>query len=88
MKRKQFILLTLAAILLSACGSLGEDSLNGTSWELIAIGDSSPVSGSTLTLAFENGQASGHSGCNSFGGSYQVNGDELKFGKMMSMLMA
>jgi len=88
MKRKQFILLTLAATLLSACGSLGTDALNGTSWKLIAIGDLSPMADSTLTLTFESGQANGHSGCNSFGGSYQVNGDELKFEQMMSTLMA
>ena len=88
MKRKQIILLTLAATLLSACGSLGADSLTGKSWKLITIGDSSPVAGSTLTLAFESGQASGHSGCNSFGGTYQVNGNELQFEQMMSTLMA
>jgi len=88
MKRKLLILLTLIAFLLSACGSFGTDSLNGTGWKLVAMGDSTPVSGATLTITFENGQVSGHSGCNSYGGTYQVHGDKLEFGQMMSTLMA
>jgi len=87
MKRILLIFLTLAAILLSACGSLGADPLNGTSWKLVDIGTSPVVAGSTVTLAFESGQASGHSGCNSYGGAYQINGDKLKFEQMMSTLM-
>ena len=78
----------LFIILLSACGSLGGDPLDGTSWKLIAIGNSSPVAGSTVTLAFDSGQASGHSGCNSYGGTYKVNGNKLIFEQMMSTLMA
>ena len=88
MKRNLLISLTLIAIMLSACGSFGGDSLDGTSWKLIAIGNSSPVVGSTLTLAFENGQVSGHSGCNSFGGTYKISGDKLQFDQMMSTMMA
>ena len=88
MKFKTFTLITVIAILLTACGSIGEDSLKGTSWELYAISKHPPIDGSHITLKFEDGQVSGNSGCNSFGGDYKVNGDKIEFGMMMSTLMA
>ena len=88
MKFKALTVITLLTILLSACGNIGGDPLNGTSWQLFSIGGVPPVAGTTVTLAFENGQVSGHSGCNSFGGEYRVSGDKLEFKQMMSTLMA
>lgn len=88
MKFKTLTAITLLTILLSACGNIGGDPLNGTSWQLSSLGGVPPVVGTTATLAFENGQANGNSGCNSFGGEYRVSGDKLEFKQMMSTLMA
>ncbi len=88
MKRKLFVLITLTAILLSACGGIGSDPLNGTSWELYAFGKTFPIAGRAITISFEDGQVSGSGGCNSFGGEYQVSGDKIEFGMLMSTLMA
>jgi heat shock protein HslJ len=63
----------------------GEQILAGD-WEVTALripnAISSPVPGSTLTMSFKDGQVSGSSGCNTYSGSYTVNGDQLTFGPM------
>ncbi|GAB4417534.1 MAG: META domain-containing protein [Anaerolineales bacterium] len=88
MKLKIFTIATISAILLTACGSSGNTSLNGTSWELVSIDGQAPVKGSRITLIFEDGQASGNSGCNHYGGEYKVRGNKIEFGGFMSTLMA
>ena len=88
MKFKTMLFITLLTILLSACGSIGGDPLDGTSWELYAISKHFPINGSHITIKFEEGQVSGSSGCNSYGGEYQVSGDKIEIGMLMSTLMA
>jgi len=63
--------------------------LTGTEWRLISFGPSgaeaSLVAGTTVTLKFgEDGRASGSTGCNSYGGTYQVRGDNITFGRLIS----
>jgi len=41
----------------------------------------------SLTFA-DDGTVSGSGGCNSLGGTYEVNGSEITFGQMTSTLMA
>jgi heat shock protein HslJ len=53
--------------------------LSGTSWVLRAIGDRETVAGASPTLAFEAGEATGTTGCNSFGGQYTIDGASLVF---------
>jgi heat shock protein HslJ len=67
--------------------------LAGTQWTLVSYGapdDPTPViGGSGVTLALgEDGHASGSGGCNSYGGSYTVEGDTLQFSEVVSTLMA
>ena len=88
MKLKSLTLIILLTILLSACGSIGGDPMDGTSWELYAISKHRPIEGSHITIAFEDGRATGSSGCNSYGAEYQVNGDRIEFGVFESTLMA
>jgi heat shock protein HslJ len=69
------------------------DPLANTSWQLSAIqsdeGETPVVAGSTVTLEFAaEGQVGGNGGCNTFGGTYQVQGDSLIFGELVSTLMA
>jgi heat shock protein HslJ len=77
----------------SAPETSSEDPLAGTSWVLESYGTpgaETPVVGETpLTLEFANdGNVGGNGGCNSFGGPYQVEGNELTFGELISTLVA
>jgi heat shock protein HslJ len=91
MKSKSFILVMLIVMLLSACSNNENpvgDPLSGTSWELVYYRKSPVIEGVTVTADFEEGQVKGSSGCNSYSGSYQVEGDKISFGPLMSTLMA
>ena len=73
--------------------SAAPTSLDGTRWVLESLGangeDSPVIPGSILTLQFQpNGQVSGNSGCNSFGGSYEVRDSRITFLNLVSTLMA
>ncbi len=86
-----FRLAALAAcmsLLLAACGGSGGDPLAGTSWRLIAIDDSPVTPGRPITASFADGQVSGSSGCNSYGGVYTVRGDRLTTSDLSTTLMA
>ena len=80
--------LTWIAILLVACGWTSGDPLNGTAWELYSMGQYSPIPGSRVTVNFEDDQVSGNGGCNSYSGEYQVHGEKIEIGMLMSTLMA
>jgi heat shock protein HslJ len=69
------------------------DPLAGTQWQLISFGASEPELPQTdetaITLAFSaDGQVSGSTGCNSFGGRYQVADDTIIFSEVVSTLRA
>ena len=74
----------------------GDDHLVNTRWTLVSFAGSGPdgevtpvIPGSTLTLVFETGgQAGGSGGCNSYGATYQVQGNEISFSQVISTLMA
>ena len=82
--------LVFLLILLSACSvtPVASESLNGTSWELYAISKHRPIEGTTLTIIFEDGRASGSAGCNSYGSMYQINGRKITFNEVSSTVMA
>lgn len=63
--------------------------LTGTEWRLVSLGpagaETNLVAGTTVTLKFgEDGRASGSTGCNSYSGTYQVRGDNVTFGRLVS----
>ena len=80
------ILLFLAACAGASTGT--SDPLDGTSWELWAFRKTKPIPGTTFTATFEDGQVRGSAGCNSYGGSYQIDGDRIFVGEMVSTEMA
>lgn len=63
--------------------------LTGIDWQLVSLGpagsEDDVVQGTTVTLKFgEDGRATGSTGCNSYGGTYEVRGDTISFGRLVS----
>ena len=80
--------LLAAAALLFGC-STSAPSLANTNWSLVSINGQPPIAGRALTLSFQaGGQLVGYSGCNSYGGQYQVNGNRITISQLVSTLMA
>lgn len=84
MKIRQLAIISLFSalvMLLTACGGgASADPLDGTSWQLMAYRKTSPIPGTVITAAFEDGQVTGSAGCNSYFGSYEVKGDTITVG--------
>jgi heat shock protein HslJ len=78
--------------LLNACTPKESAELTGTKWSLVSYGEASSVtqavSGATTLDFGGDGKISGKAGCNSYGGRYTINGTDLKFGEVISTLMA
>jgi heat shock protein HslJ len=78
----------VVALVLTACG--GEStSLTGDEWILTTLEGAPLIAEAPITAAFtEEGQVAGTAGCNTYSGSYEVDGDSLSFGVMATTLMA
>jgi heat shock protein HslJ len=82
------VLLALLVGCTSAPPAAG-NPLAGTSWQAIEIGDQPVITGSEVTIIFEEGRAVGNTGCNSYGGSYEVGaGNSITFGEIEQTLIA
>jgi heat shock protein HslJ len=89
--RAAYLIATAVLItsLLSACGGINpRDTLNGTTWTLTSIDNIPPLEGRNLSIAFAEGKFSGSSGCNSYSGSYDINGEKISTGPIAMTLMA
>jgi heat shock protein HslJ len=53
--------------------------LEGASWDLFAVRKSTIIEGTQFTLALEGGQVTGNAGCNSYFGTYAIEGDQISF---------
>lgn len=82
MKTTKFYLLLLCITLLfSACTVETETNnpLPGNQiWWLTSYNEMAPISGAPATIQFESGQVSGTTGCNHYGGQYQIKQDQLQ----------
>lgn len=63
--------------------------LTGTDWRLVSLGpagnEADVVAGTMVTLKFgEDGRVGGSTGCNSYGGNYQIRGDTVSFSRLIS----
>lgn len=94
------IVMTLAALLL-ACGTRpgptpadgqtggASTALEGTEWTLLSLNGERPIAGTELTLEFHSGnEIDGSAGCNSFGGTYAVDGNSLTITELYHTEMA
>jgi heat shock protein HslJ len=93
--RTVLAVLTLLSLAVAAQSQTSRDLatdqrvVTGTEWRLSSFGpadgEASLVAGTTVTLKFgEDGRASGSTGCNSYSGTYQVRGDNISFGRLIS----
>jgi len=64
------------------------NTLDGTSWMLVTLNGQPALKDSTVTLNFAAGKAAGSDGCNSYTGSYNADGTNIKFDQMASTMMA
>src|SRR5688500_7686338 len=91
MKKIYMIMITM--FMLAACGGANSNSIVG-GWELVSYGHVSgqltaaSIDFNTFIDFSEDGELTGNVGCNSFGGDYEVNGNQIIFGSIMSTLMA
>jgi heat shock protein HslJ len=91
MKKCNLLVLALMLMIVVGCGTSdtsGGDILDGTSWKLFAYRKSRPIEGTTITANFKDGEVRGKAGCNSYTGSYQVDGDRIQIGELALTLMA
>jgi len=91
MKIKTMSIIFFVVAVLTACSSTQpevEDPLAGTSWDLVFYRKSTVIEGSDVTAEFVDGEVAGSAGCNRYSGSYEVDGNKIKFGPVMSTLMA
>ena len=83
------IMLTLAMVIFNAF-STTNTSLTGE-WKLVSYGDvaapTPALPGVDTSISFEEGQFGGTVGCNSFGGDYTLNGDQMSIGSVISTMM-
>ena len=76
----------LLALVISCTG--GDESLLGTSWTLVALGPvSAPQpalegSGATLSFSEDGNEVTGYTGCNSYWGSYEADGESFTISEL------
>lgn len=85
------ILIVLFALALTACSASSPESLQGR-WQLVSHGPASGQAAAAEDIdAFiefgPDGQLSGNVGCNGFGGDYQIEGNTISFGAIISTKM-
>ena len=85
------ILGAILAGLLTSCSSTeaqAADPLDGTDWQLQYYRKTAPISGTTITARFADGQISGSAGCNTYGGVYQIDGPAISISEIYFTEMA
>lgn len=83
--RSAFILM-LSLLMLATCSRMS--GLPNGAWELVSLNGEPVVEGTTISLEIKDGQAGGSSGCNSYGGEVEIDGEKIQFGGMNMTLMA
>lgn len=81
--RLKTIGIALATLFFAACTSMTSapdvPDLDGTAWVLSSLPGRALVEGTTATLRFEGGRASGTDGCNRYTTTYTADGSKLRF---------
>lgn len=87
---KKIVIVTLWVVwMFVLAGCRGSTAAPEGVWRLISLNGAPVLEGGQLTIEFKKGdQVSGASGCNSFGGGYQLSGASLDFSNLAMTLMA
>jgi len=90
--KKYLLILWVMSMVISACSSKQTAPLTGT-WKLTAYGPmetpTPAVTDAEAILTFDaDGNVTGNGGCNSLGGKYKLDGDQITFSEITSTLMA
>ncbi len=92
MKTREYIRIAiLLVILLSSCSGNEnkiEAQLQGKTWVLSTYNDTQPIAAHHPILEFEADQVSGTTGCNHYGGTYQIDEESIRFKGVFSTEMA
>ncbi len=91
MKYILLLALLLGLGITAGCGDSGASavSLEQTTWQLEMLGTQPALKARPVTLVFQaDNQVGGEAGCNSYGGTYSLNGDKLTFSYLSSTLRA
>jgi len=91
---KRLIIAIFALLILTACTGGTSASITGQ-WKLVSYRPSDPsadqipaVADVETSIEFDSeGRMNGNVGCNGFGGDYEVQGDTITFGPVMSTMM-
>ena len=89
--RWAFLTILFLAILLNACAGNNSASLvdlEGQTWALVNLNGDDLLASRHPTLEFEAGQVTGNTGCNHYGGSYQIERNSIRFENLFSTEMA
>lgn len=82
------VLAFVGALMLTACGGDGS-SLTGSEWILTALEAQPVIAEAPITVAFTDElEVGGTAGCNTYSGSYEVDGDTISFGLMATTRVA
>lgn len=86
---KNLLIAVAVWMLLSGCAvaQAPAGDLNRTSWTLVRLNGADIIPESTVTLHFEDGAVSGNAGCNTYGGSYTVEDEQITMGEAFSTEM-
>lgn len=91
LKTAAIVAAVLGGLVLIGAAFAAGDAVEGQVWEVSQIADDGvlgpPIEGTVITAVFENDAVGGIAGCNTYFGSYQVEGDDLAIGQLGSTLM-
>ncbi len=85
------IQISFCALLLIACSGNPpgiQSEIEADTWVLTSYNSQQPVPERQPILQFEGGEASGTTGCNHYGGRYQINGNDINIDGIYSTEMA
>ena len=93
MRRIHFVVLASAVAMLAACttdnGTLSpSERLSSTDWRAEFINGAPVTIANPVTLSFNEGNASGRSGCNQYSGNAEHDDRRITFGPIISTKMA
>jgi heat shock protein HslJ len=86
---RQTVRVTADGRTVSGCGggTIAANNLAGTNWSIVSVNGRPVPGGGDYHVRFSDKQISAKFGCNSMGGQYRLNGDQLAVGSMQQTLM-